>query len=231
MIGDIELGIIKFRYNPFAKRIIIRVRRDGLLVTLPLGMSFDEGMDFIQSIRKKLIYSQGKTVDSGVILSENNPLKTLTFDILVKAVNRSNLYASLQNGTLTIEYPHNLNISATDTQRHIWGYIDCFLSQEAKRLLPAKTATLAAKYGFNYSKVKIQSSKTRWGSCSSKHSINLSYYLLLLPEHLIDYVILHELCHTREMNHGPRFWGWMDRVTDGRSKLLRQELRTYSIPS
>jgi predicted metal-dependent hydrolase len=53
---------------------------------------------------------------------------------------------------------------------------------------------------------------------------------MLLPAHLIDYVILHELCHTKEMNHGVNFWRWMDRVTDNKSKELRTQLKKHHMP-
>jgi len=100
-----------------------------------------------------------------------------------------------------------------------------FPPQRSQTLLPDRTKQLAGKFGFYYSMVKIQSSKSRWGSCSRERSINLSFYLMLLPSHLIDYVILHELCHTKEMNHSEKFWKWMDKVTDGQSKELRAELK------
>ena len=87
--------------------------------------------------------------------------------------------------------------------------------------------SLAQKYGFTYESVKINSSKGRWGSCSAKRGINLSYFLVLLPQHLIDYVLLHELCHTREMNHGEKFWSILNSVTSGRAHELREELRKY----
>lgn len=98
----------------------------------------------------------------------------------------------------------------------------------AKRFLPNRVAELAYLYGFSkYKDVKIQSSKTRWGSCSGTNSINLSLYLMKLPDHLIDYVILHELCHTVHHNHSDKFWSLMDQVTNGKSKALRKELRNY----
>ena len=99
----------------------------------------------------------------------------------------------------------------------------------AKTYLPRRTAELAHIWGFTYKSVKIQSSKTRWGSCSMTCSINYSLYLMSVPEHLIDYVILHELCHTKHHDHSTAFWAEMDRVTGGKAKALRQELRKYLI--
>lgn len=99
----------------------------------------------------------------------------------------------------------------------------------AKAYLPRRTAELARKWGFIYKSVKIQSSRTRWGSCSISCSINYSLYLMFVPEHLIDYVILHELCHTKHHDHSPAFWAEMNRVTEGKAKALRQELHKYSI--
>jgi len=103
------------------------------------------------------------------------------------------------------------------------------LRQKAQSVLPAQLAKLAGLYGFNYSSVKIRKSRTRWGSCSSKKIINLSFYLLLLPEHLIEYVLLHELCHTVQMNHSPAFWRLLDKCTQNKAMELRREIRKRHI--
>lgn len=103
------------------------------------------------------------------------------------------------------------------------------LRQKAKAYLPQKLEQLAKEHGFKYREVKISKSKTRWGSCSTKASINLSLYLILLPEFLIEYVLLHELCHTVEMNHGPAFWALLDKHTHGKAKELKKQLKTYFV--
>ena len=103
------------------------------------------------------------------------------------------------------------------------------LISKANAYLPQRLAELAIKYGFSYRIIRIKDNKSRWGSCSSLGAINLSLGLMRLPYHLIDYVLLHELCHTVEMNHGPRFWALMDKVTEGEAKKLRLELRKYSL--
>jgi predicted metal-dependent hydrolase len=101
------------------------------------------------------------------------------------------------------------------------------LRRKAQSVLPAQLARLARIYDFEYSGVTIRKSRSRWGSCSSKGKINLSLYLLLLPEHLIEYVLLHELCHTIQMNHSPAFWALLDKCTQNKARELRQEIRKY----
>lgn len=79
-------------------------------------------------------------------------------------------------------------------------------------------------YGFHIGAVSIRNQKTRWGSCSSRGRINFSYKIALLPPHLADYIIVHELCHLGEMNHSPRFWTLVAQALP-EYRQLRHELR------
>ncbi|MBR5072657.1 MAG: M48 family metallopeptidase, partial [Bacteroidales bacterium] len=76
---------------------------------------------------------------------------------------------------------------------------------QAKAALPPRLAELAALHGFTYNNVRIKHNVSNWGSCSELGNINLNLNLMRVPEHLRDYVMLHELCHLRYMNHGPEF--------------------------
>jgi len=234
MITDTELGTIEFAYNERSKHIRVRILPSGLRVTMPARASQDEAMKFINSIRSKLIQKQEKLEKglqkSNIIIDEKSQLQTLTFKVEVKASERKNIYFALKNNTLNIEFPHGTNCLDVQTQEYFWNGISYFLRKEAKRLLPDRTKHLSDIFNFYFTGVKIQSSKTRWGSCSREKSINLSLYLMLLPAHLIDYVILHELCHTKEMNHGIHFWKLMDKVTNDKTKELRAELKQYHMP-
>jgi predicted metal-dependent hydrolase len=100
---------------------------------------------------------------------------------------------------------------------------------EAKRYLPVLLKELALRHGFSYNTVKIHNSRSRWGSCTSRKNINLSLSLMLVQRHLVEYVLLHELCHTVEMNHGERFWALMSKVTDGKARALRGELKRFKL--
>jgi predicted metal-dependent hydrolase len=100
--------------------------------------------------------------------------------------------------------------------------------KEAKTILTNRINLLAQKYKFSYNKLYIRNQKTRWGSCSSKNNISLNMNLIRLPQKLQDYVILHELVHTKHKNHSKKFWKEMDRYV-GDGKRLRKEMKKYRI--
>ncbi len=100
--------------------------------------------------------------------------------------------------------------------------------EEARAVLTMRLRDLAHRHGFTYNRVFIRAQKTRWGSCSAKNNINLNMRLLLLPGELVDYVLLHELVHTRIKNHGPRFWEELDRYV-GDSRSLRHRLKEFDL--
>ena len=103
------------------------------------------------------------------------------------------------------------------------------LRAEAKAYLPKRVEQLATACGLKYGRVTIRATRSKWGSCTWQNNISLSLYLMLLPRHLIDYVIIHELCHTRHHNHSEAFHTLVDSLVGGREKELRRELRRYTI--
>ena len=80
------------------------------------------------------------------------------------------------------------------------------LRQEAAKVIPERVAKLAPLVGVTYENVSLRFQKTRWGSCSGKGNLSFNCLLLLAPEAVRDYVVIHELCHRKEMNHSPKFW-------------------------
>ena len=87
---------------------------------------------------------------------------------------------------------------------------------------------MAEKHKFKYKNVAIKNAKTRWGSCSFENNINLSIHLMRLSNHLVDYVILHELVHTKIKNHSRDFWQLLD-IVSGNAKKLDREVKEYRI--
>lgn len=98
----------------------------------------------------------------------------------------------------------------------------------ARNRLVNRLEKLAGRYGFRYNRVFIRAQKTRWGSCSAKNNISLNVRLVLLPVELMDYVILHELVHTRIKSHSPAFWKKLDKYT-GRAKEKHRKLSEFGM--
>ena len=86
------------------------------------------------------------------------------------------------------------------------------LKKRASIVISERVAHFAPLVGVDYGRITIRSQKTRWGSCSSKGDLNFNCLLLLAPPEVLDYVVVHELCHRKQMNHSPRFWAEVARV-------------------
>lgn len=107
----------------------------------------------------------------------------------------------------------------TEEERHA-------LISAAKEHIPERVAYFASRMNISYGRITIREQKTRWGSCSSKGNLNFNWKLMLLPDKLLDYVVVHELAHRREMNHSPRFWAIVAaELPDFQER--RQRLKTY----
>ena len=102
------------------------------------------------------------------------------------------------------------------------------LREEAKAFLPGRLRELAGRHGFEFNQVRIKHNVSNWGSCSSKGNINLNLNLMRLPEHLRDYVMLHELCHLRQMNHGPEFHALLESLCPDWQEC-RAKLKEYRL--
>lgn len=100
------------------------------------------------------------------------------------------------------------------------------LRAQAEQLLPQRLQALAQRHGFSYGSVRIKQLKGRWGSCDAQKNVVLNLFLMQLPWDLIDYVLLHELVHTRVLKHGPDFWDALQQVLPA-AKGHRHRLRAY----
>jgi predicted metal-dependent hydrolase len=113
------------------------------------------------------------------------------------------------------------------------GYFDSIPAndinrEQAKTQLTGRLQQLAKRYGFSYNRVFIRNQRTRWGSCSTKNNISLNMKLVKLPDNLIDYVILHELVHTRRKDHSRAFWADLDKLV-GNGKKMSLRLKSHGV--
>lgn len=191
---------LKKRKN--SRNIKIRVDESGLVkVSLPSYTPYILAKNFINKnidwIEKKLSLSESKK--RGYYYLGKN----IRFIKKGSAYNKSFNYI-FDNIELTIETSCSLY-----TDEEIFTE---WLRLMANEYIPNKTAEIADKYGFEYNSLKIKNLTSRWGSCSSKKNLSFNLKLMQFNHDIIDYVIVHELCHLREMNHSKNFWSLVESI-------------------
>ena len=224
--SDKELGKIIIRENDRARRIVLRTRPEAIYITVPRGVQIKEVQVTIEKFRAKLIRSKKKVERKRIDLDYK--IDTEFFKVSLVIGKQSKFLAHSELGETKIVCPPNANFEDEELQIWLRKVIEEVLRKNAKIILPSRIDNLSKQHQLPYQSLKISSSQGRWGSCSSRKNINLSYYLLLLPSHLVDYVILHELAHTKEMNHSDKFWSVLNSLTQGKALELRGVLRKYT---
>ncbi len=223
-IEGIGEGVLKFSKR--AHKIYIRVKPFvGLTVTAPAGINYSIVETFINKNRKWILghLNSAKEIEnSRTIFDENTDYKTKYHELIIKKSDRKDIFVRVSNGKIKVAYPLKQTTDSRELQSAVKKGIERALGIEAKKYLPEKVKLLAEEFNFGYNKIRLKNMKSRWGSCSGNKNINLNIHLMLLPEHLIRYVILHELVHTVHLNHSKNFWELLDKITGGAKKLDKE---------
>lgn len=226
-----ELGKVTIRQSVKARRISIRLKPfKGVTLVVPLGEDIREGVEFLKQ-KKDWIHQNLKKLEEKeerlTIFDESTEFKSRSFALRISKHNHPRVRLHLHQGILHIYYPQNVLVSHPGIQENIRYGIEEALRLEAKRFLPGRLVELAQQHSIRFNNVTIKNLKSRWGSCSGRNNINLNLHLMRLPDELIDYVLLHELCHVHEKNHGPHFWARLDTMTNGRARELDRKMKDY----
>lgn len=222
---DNELGDITVVRNVRARRCTMRPTPDGVRVSCPFMTPLAELRKIVDRYRDKLARRQREIRGRRSVIDTSYSISTDLLRLCVTEEDKDGFYVRRSKGESVIICPRGTDYSRN--RELLEHAVAEELRKHAKQILPARLAAIAAAYGFKYKDLKIQSSKSRWGSCSGRCGINLSLYLMRLPSRLVDYVIKHELCHTVHHDHSPKFWALLDKVSDHKSDELKNELKTY----
>ena len=220
-------GKIIVTYNKRARKIIMRARFDAIYITLPPYTPDKEIERALAEYGNKLKQQQQQIPQERV--DRNFGIETQHFTLHLQETTAPGLRINGKNGAYTLLYGPETDFECEETQQTLRQGITAAVQHRAKEILPPRLLQLSKQHNLHCKKVTVRNTSTHWGSCSSSGTISLSIKLALLPQHLIDYVILHELCHTVEMNHSPRFWALLDRLCGTGSKRLRAELKEQKI--
>ncbi len=201
---DEEFGDIGYRRVANSRYVRIRMSTNGRLqATLPLFAPLSSLTKLINSSREQLrkiaTTAQGEQYQDGQKIGHSHTLHLLP--------NKSGvLKGSSSHQKIMVSYPLEQPANTTEVQAAIRDEVAKALRKESKAYLPRRLRYLADQGGFDYQRVRFAHQAGRWGSCSSSGTISLNIALMNLPFEMIDYVLVHELAHTKQMNHSPHFW-------------------------
>lgn len=208
---------IKYKKHIFSKNIKITLKQnDSILVTMPYLCPYKTAREFLLFNFQKI-----KAFKSPKKMYPKD-FKT-KFDTL-KIIEGDSLSFEVKNRVVNFYYPKEVEFSDEKVQKALKEAHLKALKIEAKNYLPQRLSFLANKYGFSFGKVSLRNQKTRFGSCSFKNDISLNINLLNYDFDVIDYVLIHELCHTRVKNHSAKFWLEVEKYCPN-YKLLRKQLK------
>lgn len=223
IIQDKEFGKITIRRSIQARQVSVRLAPDGTLrASLPMYAPTFLVKNLLRTSRNELrkILAESKPeykFENGMQIGKSHTL------VVHHSENQS--FNVIRHGQqIIVKLPAAKNLDDTDVIRQIRDIVIAALRVEAKSYLPKRLSFLAEKYGFVYEKTRFSHSSGRWGSCSSNGTISLNIALMKLPFELIDYVIIHELSHTKQMNHSPGFWAIVA-IADPNFKIHRRALK------
>lgn len=207
----------KLRISKRARNIQLQINQEGILhLVLPNRIKEFDHISFLMS--------KSDWIQKHLRLKPHNHYLLFGESIIVKSnyhLFEKKIKCSLDSRVLSVSIPSNESSS-------VKIIYESWLFQKAMDYLPLRINELAEANSFKPGKISIRRQRTRWGSCSKSGSIALNYKLMMLRKELIDYVIIHELCHLIELNHSKKFWNLVKKILPGFAQL-RQELRQIRI--
>ncbi len=211
IIEDYE---IKYKKHPFSKNIKVTLRKEGkILVTMPYLCPYKTARNFLISNFEKI---KNFKIEKKK-LSPNLSTKFDTLNIIVSDA----LKTVVKNNIVSFYYPNDEDFYSSKIQNALKEAHLKAIKIEAKNYLIQRLDFLAKKYNFSYGKVTLRNQKTRFGSCSFNNNINLNINLMNYDFDVIDYVLIHELCHTRIKNHSKSFWLEVEKYCPEYKKLRK----------
>ena len=194
-----------------AKKVWFRINGDGILrITVPRGLPPQELMGLIKKntawIREHYNLAQPlASVEEDI--RDGAPLTYLGQKLTLRLEEGKEGRVTIEQTAKHLHFKAGLSLTPAD----ITAVLTHWYKEEARRVLTEKTASFAALMNVSFKKIFIKDQKTRWGSCSAKGNINYNFRLVMAPERIIDYVVVHELCHLAHPNHSRDFWDLVGR--------------------
>ncbi len=214
------------RRSPRAKHVRLHITpTEGLVVVVPLRFDANRVPDLLDAKRswidRKLATLE--RIDVDLALPETIELKAVgkSWQVDYRPTLSASVSAREHGGVLILS-------GAVGDRAKCRAALQRWLARQAKHHLVPWLETLSDTHKLRFRKVTIRGQKTRWGSCSSKGTISLNCQLLLVERELVNCVLVHELCHTRHLNHGPKFWALVEQFERDHRELHRRLMEEWA---
>lgn len=227
-LQDSEFGTVICRRSRTSRYVRLRLIPDGTLrATLPPGGTLRHVQQLIDESRDELRKLMGEhnahksQYVNGQQIGQSHQLE------IIQALTGKTSRHTIREQKIIVALAAGVDSTTPAAQAIIRTAVKAALTREAKAYLPRRLAYLAQQHGFTYEKVRFANQSGRWGSCSSSGTISLNIALMNLPLEIIDYVIIHELCHTVHLHHQPDFWSLVE-THQPNYRALRKELKSHN---
>lgn len=185
------------------KNISIKVNPNGeVIVSSPLRLDFNYIYNLVEKNAKWIINQIDKNKEKSLFEENKLIYKGKIYNIIVNITKRESIY--LIDNFIIIN-------SKSKDNTYIYKLISDWYKKMAVELLPSRVYSISRKLNLNPTKIFIKNQKTLWGSCNTKKEIRLNWRLILMKESVMDYIIIHELCHIVQMNHSKDFWSLVEK--------------------
>lgn len=209
---ELNNGIIEYeiKISTKAKRIRITIKNGNVIVTVPKGVSTTQARQFIETKQEWVKrHIQGPTSNKHVAKREyacgdKFPYMGILLELKTQNTQLKRIKVQREENVMMVSIPDF--IVGEKRKELIKNSIMTWYKNEAKRVFKYKLDYYSQVMDLEYNRLRVKNQRTRWGSCSSKKNINLNWKILLAPNDVIDYIIIHELTHMKYMNHSQEFW-------------------------
>lgn len=216
------IGTVALYKRSGAKHVRVSITHSGeVRVTMPSWAPYQAGIDFVYTKAKWIMNQMPE-----LVLIKHGHTVGKAHHIAFEPGSGESISTRITGNEVRVLLPLGVRWDSDIAQKAALSVGIRALKKEAKRLLPHRLKTLAMQHGYTFESVTIKQLKGRWGSCSDQKDIVLNCFLMKLPWDLIDYVLLHELAHTRVMAHGAPFWDEMQRCLQD-VQQRRKFVKTY----
>jgi predicted metal-dependent hydrolase len=218
------IGEISIYKNKKSRSLKLSIKSDGQVrLTIPIWLTYSAGLRFIEKNKQ---WIQKHERPKAVFLEDQQKIgKSHRLVFFNKDID--SIRTTIKDNYINVYLPMGIKSNSKQAQDAAINASKRALKNESIEMIPSRVQQISEARNFTYSSVSLRSLKGRWGSCSSKKELTFNIFLMQLPWHLIDYVIIHELVHTKHMNHSSDFWNEFSNHLEN-PKSLRNEMKNYS---